>query len=271
MALTPEEVRRMEEQTDLSDRFNKAADQYVVGNNPRLRAAEREQVLREREGDVFADARNRRLASQNMTALTDPGRYAPQVYKQAKQWHDQGGLRAHELDMLKQQGENEFKVAKQKRLGMKEQGADAADHNAEATKYGWNKQLEMEENRQRGLTEREKMIGDREEKLEEVRGKNAKDVATINADSAYYVADRQGKTAVAVEREKGAQMAAANIREDQVLKWKQEHEKELAQMRLNNMIPDEREMRGLIILQNQPENKGKSIMQILKEFRESSK
>ena len=66
-------------------------------------------------------------------------------------------------------------------------------------------------------------------------------------------------------------MAAANIREEQVLNWKQQHEKELAQMRLNNMIPDEREMRGLIILQQQPENKGKSIMQILKEFREASK
>lgn len=274
MALTPEEVRRMEEQADLSDRFNKAADQYVVGNNPRLRAAEREQVLREREGDVFAAARNRRLNSVMDIALRDPGRYAPSVHRAAVEWDRQNqavGLRDHEMRMLRQQGENEFKVAEQKRLGMREQGADAAGHNAEATKYGWDKQLEMEDKRQSGLTEREKMIGDREKGIEEIRGKNAQAVANINADSAYDVADRQGQTAVAVEREKGTQMAAANIREEQVLNWKQQHEKELAQMRLNNMIPDEREMRGLIILQQQPENKGKSIMQILKEFREASK
>ena len=280
MALTPEEVKRMEEQADLSDRFNKAADRYVAGNNPGLRAAEREQVLRQREGDVFAAARQRRLDSQRMTALTDPGRYAPQVYRDAKEWADKGGLRQHEMDMLRQTGENEFRVAEQKRLGMNEQGADAAIHNAEATKYGWDKQLEMEEKRQSGLTDREKMIGDRTERIAgmehgtigpdgKVTPGSRERVANINADSAYEVADRQGKTAVAVEREKGAQMAAANIREEQVLKWKQQHEKELAQMRLNNMIPDEREMRGLIILQQQPENKGKTIAQVLQELRKA--
>ena len=271
MALTPEEVKRMEEQADLSDRFNRAADRYVAGNNPGLRAAEREQVLRGREADVFSAARQRRLDSQRMTAIADPGRYAPSVRQEALEWQRTGGLRAHELEVLRQQGDNDFRVAQQKRWGMREQGADAAGLNAEATKYGWDKQLEMEDKRQSGLTEREKMIGDREKGIEEIRGKNAQAVANINADSAYDVADRQGQTAVAVEREKGTQMAAANIREEQVLNWKQQHEKELAQMRLNNMIPDEREMRGLIILQQQPENKGKSIMQILKEFREASK
>lgn len=244
---------------------------YIGTLNRKADFMEKEQEALDRQGDAFLSARQRRLASQNMTALTDPGRYAPQVFKQAKQWYDQGGLRAHELEVLKQQGDNDFRVAEQKRLGMREQGADAAGLNAEATKYGWDKQLEMEDKRQSGLTEREKMIGDREKGIEEIRGKNAQAVANINADSAYDVADRQGQTAVAVEREKGTQMAAANIREEQVLNWKQQHEKELAQMRLNNMIPDEREMRGLIILQQQPENKGKSIMQILKEFREASK
>ena len=114
MALTPEEVRRMEEQADLSDRFNKAADRYVAGNDPRLRAAEREQVLRQREGDVFAAARQRRLESQNLTALTDPGRYAPQVYKQAKQWHDERGLRDHELAMLDKQNKGALDIQAEK-------------------------------------------------------------------------------------------------------------------------------------------------------------
>ena len=253
---------------------------YLGTLNRKADFMEKEQAALDRQGDAFLSARQRRLASQNMTALTDPGRYAPQVYKQAKQWHDQGGLRAHELDMLKQQGENEFKIAEQKRLGMREQGADAAGHNAEATKYGWDKQLEVEQERQKGLTEREKMIGERTERIAgmehgtigpdgKVTPGSRERVANINADSAYDVADRQGQTAVAVEREKGTQMAAANIREEQVLRWKQQHEKELAQMRLNNMIPDEREMRGLIILQQQPENKGKTIAQVLQELRKA--
>ena len=124
---------------------------------------EKEQAALDRQGDAFLSARQRRLASQNMTALTDPGRYAPQVFKQAKQWYDQGGLRAHELEVLKQQGDNDFRVAQQKRWGMREQGADAAGLNAEATKYGWDKQLEVEQERQKGgLTLAEKQIASQE-------------------------------------------------------------------------------------------------------------
>lgn len=242
---------------------------YLGTLNRKADFMEKEQAALDRQGDAFLSARQRRLASQNMTALTDPGRYAPQVYKQAKQWHDQGGLRAHELAKLDKQGENEFKIAEQKRLGMREQGADAAGHNAEATKYGWDKQLEMEEKRQSGLTEREKLIGDREKELEGIRGNNARAVANINADSAYDVADRQGQTAVAVEREKGTQMAAANIREEQVLRWKQQHEKELAQMRLNGELPSEREVQGLMMLQRSPEYKDMSIAQILQSMRKA--
>lgn len=125
MALTPEEVRRMEEQADLSDRFNKAADRYVAGNNPGLRAAEREQVLRQREGDVFADARNRRLNSVMDIALRDPGRYAPSVHRAAVEWDRQNqaaGLRDHELAVADKGIEQE----RVKAWGMANQGGVAA-------------------------------------------------------------------------------------------------------------------------------------------------
>lgn len=122
MALTPEEVKRMEEQADLSDRFNRAADRFVAGTDPRLRVAEREQMLRGREADVFAAARQRRIDSQRMTALADPGRYAPQVYRDAKEWADKGGLRQHELDMADKGIEQE----RVKAWGMVNQGGVAA-------------------------------------------------------------------------------------------------------------------------------------------------
>ena len=138
-------------------------DAYLRTLNRKADFMEKEQEALDRQGDAFLSARQRRLASQNMTALTDPGRYAPQVYRQAKQWYDQGGLRAHELEVLKRQGDNDFRVAEQKRLGMREQGADAAGLNAEATKYGWDKQLEVERERQKGgLTLAEKQIASQE-------------------------------------------------------------------------------------------------------------
>lgn len=138
-------------------------DAYLRTLNRKADFMEKEQAALNRQGDAFLSARQRRLASQNMTALTDPGRYAPQVHKQAKQWYDQGGLRAHELEVLKRQGDNDFRIAEQKRLGMREQGANAADLNAEATKYGWDKQLEVEQERQKGgLTLAEKQIASQE-------------------------------------------------------------------------------------------------------------
>lgn len=118
MAMTRFERRRVDEYD--RDEAALRRDERNVGR------MEREQAIRDREADVYNAARRRRLESQNLTALADPGRYAPQVYRQAKQWEDESNLRAHERKMLEQQGANELAVAEQKRFGMKEQGMDAA-------------------------------------------------------------------------------------------------------------------------------------------------
>ena len=208
MALTPEEVKRMEEQADLSDRFNRAADRYVAGNNPGLRAAEREQVLRGREADVFSAARQRRLDSQRMTAIADPGRYAPSVRQEALEWQRTGGLRAHELEVLRQQGDNDFRVAQQKRWGMREQGADAAGLNAEATKYGWDKQLEMEQERQKGgLTLAEKQIASQERIAGMEHGTIGPD-GKVTPGSRERVATITGQSAVQQQAEANKGLAA---------------------------------------------------------------
>lgn len=172
-----------------------------------------EEDRREASHQANMDARRRRLESQNLTALTDPGRYAPQVYKQAKQWHDEKGLRDHELRMLEKQGENEFKVAEQKRFGMKEKGADAAAANAEATKYGWDKQLEVEQERQKGgLTLAEKQIASQERIAGMEHGTIGPDgkvtpgsrerVAGINADAVAQQAELKRQHELEIEREK---------------------------------------------------------------------
>lgn len=183
-----------------------------------------EQAALDRQGDAFAAARNRRLNSVMDIALRDPGRYAPSVHRAAVEWDRQAeaaGLRRHELEVLKQQGENEFRVAKQKRFGMKEQGADAAGHNAEATKHGWDRQLEMEEWRQSGLTEREEMIGDRTERIAgmehgtigadgTVTPGSRERVAGINAYAVAQQAELKRQHELELEREKTLRNADTN-------------------------------------------------------------
>lgn len=99
---------------------------YLGTLNRKSDFMEKEQEALDRQGDVFAAARQRRLDSQRMTAIADPGRYAPSVRQEALEWQRNGGLRAHELAMLNKQGENEMAVAREKSYGMVHQGEIAA-------------------------------------------------------------------------------------------------------------------------------------------------
>lgn len=136
MALTLEEVERMEQQAALSRRFNAASDDYVARNNPGLRAKEREQVLRAAEGDVFAQARQRRLDANREIARNDPGRYSS-FERNALLGIDKNGralidrserdiLRQHELQMLRQQGLNAIGAEEAKARGLAMNGMEAA-------------------------------------------------------------------------------------------------------------------------------------------------
>lgn len=271
MALTPEEVKRMEEQANLSDRFNKASDRYVAGDNPGLRAMEREQVLRQREGDVFAQARQRTLDSKMMTAVRDPGRYSAFETKALQDRFNQQGLRQHELDMLRQEGKNKIGVAHETALGMRGQGVEAAQIRAKADKdIAWINSTSNEniaETNAFTTLETEQKRQENALKIEQEKGKNAMGVAKEQRRASDYASDAK----VDAEREKGLQIAAQNVHEEQIAKWKMQHEKELEQMRLDGQIPDEREARGLIVLQDLPENKGKTISQILQEMRKAQR
>lgn len=136
MAITREEVERMEEQAGLSRRFNAASDDYVARNNPRLRAMERESVLRTAEADVFNKARQRRIDSQRLVAIADPGRFSPFERNSLLGIDKNGGalidrserdiLRQHELQMLRQQGFNSIGTEEAKARGLAMNGMEAA-------------------------------------------------------------------------------------------------------------------------------------------------
>ena len=131
------------------------------------RELEMRQLQRQREQNEWnKETRIQRMENEIADGSARHGIYAIKQLKEAVDYLRGGGiagLRAHELEVLKQQGDNDFRVAEQKRLGMREQGADAAGRNAEATKYGWDKQLEMEQERQKGgLTLAENQIASQE-------------------------------------------------------------------------------------------------------------
>lgn len=144
---------------------NRKGDREIMALT--ARELEMRQLQRQREQNAWnKETRIQRMENEIADGSARHGIYAIKQQKEAVDYLRGGGiagLRAHELEILKRQGDNDFRVAEQKRLGMKEQGADAAGLNAEATKYGWDKQLEVERERQKGgLTLAEKQIASQE-------------------------------------------------------------------------------------------------------------
>ena len=144
---------------------NRKGDREIMALT--ARELEMRQLQRQREQNAWnKETRIQRMEDEIADGSARHGIYAIKQQKEAVDYLRGGGiagLRAHELEVLKRQGDNDFRIAEQKRLGMREQGADAAGLNAEATKYGWDKQLEVEQERQKGgLTLAEKQIASQE-------------------------------------------------------------------------------------------------------------
>lgn len=144
---------------------NREGDREIMALT--ARELEMRQLQRQREQNAWnKETRIQRMENEIADGSARHGIYAIKQRKEAVDYLRGGGiagLRAHELEVLKRQGDNDFRVAEQKRLGMREQGADAAGLNAEATKYGLDKQLEVEQERQKGgLTLAEKQIASQE-------------------------------------------------------------------------------------------------------------
>lgn len=167
--LTEEEVKKLEEQARLERRFDDANNQRIVNEN--MRGVRREQAQNDAWNDVYGRARARRLEARADIAMADPGRFSPFERKALIDWRNRNepnALRQHELNMLQQKGKDEIAVAEQKRFGMKEQGADAAE-------WGFKgKEVEGEY----GL------------KQHEIDAAAKTNVATIEAGASKYGADR---------------------------------------------------------------------------------
>lgn len=148
---------------------------------------------------------------------------------------EQRRLQAHELAMLKQQGENEFKVAEQKRFGMAEQGMKAAEFGANAeiekakTEWGAHKDIAQTE------AEAKKYGADRGLTAAELEwGKTGADGTRIGG-GRETVAGIEGKSRVDAAREQ-AKIAAEQNEQKRALeeqKLRAAQEKERARLRLS--------------------------------------
>ena len=166
----------------------------------------------------YMAARRRRLEANAMIARSDPGRFSsfernallgmqhtksgdiPLQDRQERQ-----GLQDFELSKLRQQGENELKVAEQKRFGMAEQGMKAAEwgfKGEEVKAEAGLKQAEID-----AATKRYGFDKDAETKRygfdKDFEGKKYGADATVDAETerqkgALAVAKQQGETAATV-------------------------------------------------------------------------
>ena len=176
------------------------------------RELEMRQLQRQREQNAWnKETRIQRMEDEIADGSARHGIYAIKQQKEAVDYLRGGGiagLRAHELEVLKRQGDNDFRIAEQKRLGMREQGADAAGLNAEATKYGWDKQLEVERERQKGgLTLAEKQIASQERIAGMEHGTIGPD-GKVTPGSRERVATITGQSAVQQQTEANKGLAA---------------------------------------------------------------
>ena len=139
--------------------------------------------------DAAIEAHERRMARRNRFVESNPNAVSPQERAGIERWrYDQGltgrerDLQRFEMDMLRQRGENDLQVAEQRRFGMKEQGADAAEFNAGASKYRTDAEAAWRQHEADMLKD-----------VEGLKGRNALDLETRRGENALRLAERQGR------------------------------------------------------------------------------
>lgn len=240
MALTKEEMQDLIERNRLEKQATRAQDEMSVRNRSGERWLNREQAANAAAAARNAEAAERFLARRRQIAQTDPGRFSAfETRSLLGLTHTKGGdvaadtierrnaLQQHELDMLKQEGQNKIGVAHETALGMRGQGTEAAEFGYKGVQDTNKTKLSIAEKQENGLTERENASLEANQKLETIKGQNALgvakeqgkaavDAAKANADAA--AARAQAENATKIEIAKGnnaATIAAAEARAGQ--------------------------------------------------------
>ena len=139
--MSEEELQKLRDQAEAAKQqaaaqkeLNQASADLDNANNPLRRLEERDEARRQAEHDRNTAARERFAKSHALTAVNDPGRYAPQVVKAARdylegQGYGQEGERRRQFNEQQATARHE---ADMKAQGMERQGQGAAEARANA-------------------------------------------------------------------------------------------------------------------------------------------
>lgn len=178
--------------------------------------------------ELNQSAHDRYMARARRGIEANPNSVSPWEKKNILDYHrkqqETSDLRAHELEMLQQQGKNELDVAEQKKLGMIGQGSEAAKANANATveaakidsetkKYGFDMQSIIEDRHDRTkLTEAEKRM-ESEKGIADAKNETEKSIAERKSETEKAIAQINQQTALAQQAMDKYKVDAATARE----------------------------------------------------------
>ena len=220
-----EDAERMANaQSRLTQAEIKMAENRAV-STPRMMELRQEQARNGAMDDAFAAARQRRLDSQRMTAIADPGRYAPSVRQEALEWQRTGGLRAHELAMLDKQDKGMLDIQAEKTRTAGEAARQTGLTNIELEKLrgGYTDDKGVFHPGSQTLLEREKMQNgidtldrqlQQQERIANGEQQSRERVATITGQSAVQQQTEANKGLAAqaeINRQKQQEQIAAQI------------------------------------------------------------
>jgi len=211
----------------------------------RMTAAERQMALagnsfnnrNNQIADLTAAAHERRMASRARFIEGNPNSVSPQERAGVMQWqHDQGltgrerALQDFERGMARDRIKGDVAVAHEKRLGMREQGSDAAEANG---KWG----LEIESTRGQNALNLAEREWTKKKEIAEIEAKTRQ--LGIEAEHGSY--DEQGKyrpgSRVLSERERGdSAVDVETARQEGALKVEQERSKTASEIAKENRL-----------------------------------
>lgn len=162
---------------------------------------------------------------------------------------------AHEIQMLRQQGENDFRVAEQRRMGMENQGMGAAEANGR-----WGLEIEKQRGASALTLEERRLAGQKD--LAEIDARARENIARTGLESEKYKADMSHKSVVdtndanfdiEVERGKNAaEIARENRIAAAAAKEEAQQERLQAADNKNNQAQEERIRKTIHDLRMQP-------------------
>lgn len=225
-----DDVKRMEQDADAAGRITAAERKMALAGNS---FNNRNNQI----ADLAAAAHERRLASRSHFVTMNPGAVSPQERASLAQERLTGRERAiqdFERGMLQDKIAGEVDVARQKRLGMENQGVGAAKINAAVTtegnrsRYGffdengvYHPGSDVKSAEARGLTDFEKNVLTNQTKLDIANSNNAtkREIATGNNATKRDITSENNDTKRALEEQK---RLAEKERFEKNLKYKYE-------------------------------------------------